>query len=177
MPFNVTAVCDSIETTRAGSLNVFGVHDALYFGREQDGTLENEFSGNLVEVCPTGVFTDKTLFHHYTRKWDLNQPNRSAPIAVLAAIPLRGERYGILRRITNRFNNQVNGYFLCDRGRFGYEYVNSDNRIKRALLLRPELDRTKPAKPEGVPQVLEVAADRLRTEPTGIVGIGRLAPR
>lgn len=49
-------------------LNVFGAHDALYFGREQDGTLENEFSGNLVEVCPTGVFTDKTLFQHYTRK-------------------------------------------------------------------------------------------------------------
>ena len=27
--------------------------------------------GNLVEVCPTGVFTDKTLKQHYTRKWDL----------------------------------------------------------------------------------------------------------
>ena len=34
--------------------------------------LESEFSGNLVEVCPTGVFTDKTLKEHYTRKWDLN---------------------------------------------------------------------------------------------------------
>ncbi|BFU91678.1 MAG: NADH:ubiquinone oxidoreductase, chain G [Nitrospira sp.] len=150
--------------------NVFGAHDALYFGRERDGTLENEFSGNLVEVCPTGVFTDKTLFHHYTRKWDLQSAQSICPHCSLGCNTTAGERYGILRRITNRFNSRVNGHFLCDRGRFGYEYVNSDNRIKRALL-RPELDRTKPAKPEGVPQVLEVAADRLRRA-RGIVGIG-----
>ncbi len=151
-------------------LNVFGAHDALYFGREQDGTLENEFSGNLVEVCPTGVFTDKTLFHHYTRKWDLQSAQSICPHCSLGCNTTAGERYGILRRITNRFNSRVNGYFLCDRGRFGYEYVNSDNRIKRALL-RPELDRTKPGKPEGVPQILGVAADRLRRA-RGIVGIG-----
>ncbi|NGZ59702.1 MAG: NADH-quinone oxidoreductase subunit G [Nitrospira sp. LK265] len=151
-------------------LNVFGAHDALYFGREQDGTLENEFSGNLVEVCPTGVFTDKTLFHHYTRKWDLQSAQSICPHCSLGCNTTPGERYGILRRITNRFNSQVNGYFLCDRGRFGYGYVNSDNRIKRALL-RPELDRAKQAKPEGVPQILTFAADRLRRA-RGIVGIG-----
>ena len=54
--------------------NVFGIHDRIYFGRYSDGTLQNEFSGNLVEVCPTGVFTDKTLRKHYTRKWDCRQP-------------------------------------------------------------------------------------------------------
>ena len=52
-------------------LDVFASHDHVYFGRHEDGVLENEFSGNLVEVCPTGVFTDKTLKSHYTRKWDL----------------------------------------------------------------------------------------------------------
>ncbi len=151
-------------------LNVFGAHDALYFGREQDGTLENEFSGNLVEVCPTGVFTDKTLFHHYTRKWDLQSAQSICPHCSVGCNTTPGERYGILRRITNRFNSRVNGYFLCDRGRFGYEYVNSDNRIKRALM-RSEPDRAKPAKPEGVPQILAFAANRLRRA-RGIVGIG-----
>ena len=151
-------------------LNVFGAHDALYFGREQDGTLENEFSGNLVEVCPTGVFTDKTLFRHYTRKWDLQSAQSICSHCSLGCNTTVGERYGIVRRITNRFNSQVNGYFLCDRGRFGYEYVNSDKRIKRALI-RPDLDRTKSGTPEGVPQTLEFAADRLRRA-RGIIGIG-----
>ena len=151
-------------------LNVFGAHDALYFGREQDGTLENEFSGNLVEVCPTGVFTDKTFFHHYTRKWDLQSAQSICPHCSLGCNTTAGERYGTLRRIANRFNSQVNGYFLCDRGRFGYEYVNSDKRIKRALV-RPERDRTKPGQPEEVPQAIESAADRLRRA-RGVVGIG-----
>jgi len=151
-------------------LNVFGAHDALYFGREQDGTLENEFSGNLVEVCPTGVFTDKTFFHHYTRKWDLQSAQSICPHCSLGCNTTAGERSGLLRRITNRFNSQVNGYFLCDRGRFGYEYVNSDKRIKR-VLLRPALDRAKPAQPAGVSQVLEIIGERLRRA-RGIVGIG-----
>jgi len=34
-------------------------HDNTYFGRWQEGPFESEFSGNLAEVCPTGVFTDK----------------------------------------------------------------------------------------------------------------------
>lgn len=150
-------------------LNVFGSHDAVYFGRERDGTLENEFSGNLVEICPTGVFTDKTLFHHYTRKWDLQSAQSICPHCSLGCNTTPGERYGILRRVVNRYNSQVNGYFICDRGRFGYDYVNSDARIRRALL-RPS-GRIGPARPEGVPQVLAAAGDRLRGS-RGIVGIG-----
>jgi len=54
----------------------FGSANHVYFGRQKDGVLESEFSGNLVEVCPTGVFTDKTLKRHYSRKWDLtNAPS------------------------------------------------------------------------------------------------------
>ena len=41
----------------------------VYFGRPESGTLESEFSGNLTEVCPTGVFTDKTHSARYNRKW------------------------------------------------------------------------------------------------------------
>ncbi len=38
-----------------------------------------------------------------------------------------------MRRILSRYNGKVNGYFICDRGRFGYEFVNSDKRIKQPL--------------------------------------------
>ena len=40
----------------------------------------------------------------------------------------------MLRRVINRYNHEVNGYFLCDRGRFGYEFVNSDERIHECLV-------------------------------------------
>lgn len=106
--------------------DVFGSRNRIYFGRQKDGVLESEFSGNLAEVCPTGVFTDKTSARHYTRKWDL----RTAPSVCihcgLGCNTIPGARYGTMRRVEARFNGDVNGYFLCDRGRYGYEFAYSE---------------------------------------------------
>ncbi|ADE15235.1 NADH-quinone oxidoreductase, chain G [Nitrosococcus halophilus Nc 4] len=112
-------------------LNVFATHHHVFFGRHEDGVLENEFSGNLVEVCPTGVFTDKTLSARYTRKWDLQTAPSVCVHCSLGCNTSPGERYGELRRIQNRYNGEINGYFLCDRGRFGYDFVNSKRRIRQ----------------------------------------------
>ena len=118
------------EYAGGNDLQVFGVHNNVYFGRFEDGTLESEFSGNLVEVCPTGVFTDKTFSAHYARKWDLQTAPSVCVHCSLGCNIAPGERYGELRRIINRYNGEVNGYFLCDRGRFGYGFVNSPERIR-----------------------------------------------
>ncbi|MDD5250710.1 MAG: NADH-quinone oxidoreductase subunit NuoG [Rhodocyclaceae bacterium] len=118
--------------------DAFSLRNQVYFGRQQDGTLESEFSGNLVEVCPTGVFTDKSFKEHYTRKWDLQTAPSICVHCGLGCNTIPGERYGLLRRIRNRYNGEVNGYFLCDRGRYGYGFVNGAQRI-RAPLLRREL--------------------------------------
>ncbi|HEY1113594.1 MAG TPA: NADH-quinone oxidoreductase subunit NuoG [Chitinophagaceae bacterium] len=115
-------------------LNVFAAHHHVYFGREKDGVLQSPFSGNLAEVCPTGVFTDKTLKEHYTRKWDLTMAPSICQHCSVGCNTIAGERYGELRCVLNRYNSEVNGYFLCDRGRFGYEYVNSENRVARPLV-------------------------------------------
>jgi NADH-quinone oxidoreductase subunit G len=117
-------------------LNAFSSRNHVYFGRHEEGPLESEFSGNLAEVCPTGVFTDKTLKQHFTRKWDLtNSPSVCIHCSV-GCNTIVGERYGTVRRIMNRYNGTVNGHFLCDRGRFGYEFVNDVNRIKNIEIRR-----------------------------------------
>jgi len=122
------------EYAGGSDFNSFALRDLVYFGREREGVLENEFAGNLVEVCPTGVFTDATLKKHYTRKWDQQfAPSICAHCGLGCNISV-GERYGMLRRVVNRYNGEVNGYFLCDRGRYGYEFVNSDGRIRTPKL-------------------------------------------
>jgi NADH-quinone oxidoreductase subunit G len=111
---------------------VYGSRNQVYFGRQKDGTLESEFSGNLVEVCPTGVFTNKVFSAHYTRKWDLQSaPSICAHCSVGCNTSI-GERYGSVRRVMNRYNSDINGYFLCDRGRYGIGFVNGEQRIKKA---------------------------------------------
>jgi NADH-quinone oxidoreductase subunit G len=117
-------------------LNAYLMRELVFFGRSQDGVLRSEFAGNLIEVCPTGVFTDKTLKAHYTRKWDLRMAPSVCVHCGLGCNITPGERYGMLRAIDNRYNGSVNGYFLCDRGRFGYEFVNHAERIRQPLLRR-----------------------------------------
>ncbi|QDP00856.1 NADH-quinone oxidoreductase subunit NuoG [Thalassotalea sp. PS06] len=108
-----------------------GSKNQVYFGRQQDGVLESEFAGNLVEVCPTGVFTDKPFASHYTRKWDLqSSPSICHGCSVGCNISV-GERYGSVRRVINRYFDDINGYFICDKGRFGFAYVNSEDRVQR----------------------------------------------
>ena len=126
------------EYAGGADFNAFGLRDLVYFGRERDGVLENEFAGNLVEVCPTGVFTDATLKQHYTRKWDLQMAPSVCVHCGLGCNITVGERYGLLRRVVNRYNGEVNRYFLCDRGRYGYEFVNSEHRVRKPTIRNGE---------------------------------------
>lgn len=142
-------------------LGVFGAHDNVYFGRVEDGVLESEFSGNLTEVCPTGVFTDKTHSERYNRKWDMQFAPSICHGCSLGCNISPGERYGEIRRIENRFNGEVNHYFLCDRGRFGYGYVNRDDRPRQPLLGGETL---------GIDAALDAAAELLRGK--RLIGIG-----
>jgi NADH-quinone oxidoreductase subunit G len=169
-------------------LDVFACHDSVYFGRHEDGALESPFSGNLVEVCPTGVFTDKTLQRHYTRKWDLQTAPSVCVHCGIGCNIIAGERQGTLRRVLNRYNGEVNGYFLCDLGRFGYEFVNSERRIRQPMMSpslppsAPAKDQLRPSAPAGegggegrraasAEEALKRIADILSAS-NGIIGIG-----
>jgi NADH-quinone oxidoreductase subunit G len=148
------------EYAGGADLNSFALRDIVYFGREREGVLESEFAGNLVEVCPTGVFTDATLHRHYTRKWDLQfAPSLCVHCGLGCNINV-AERYGTIRRTVNRYNGAVNGYFLCDRGRFGYEFTNSDKRVRQARI------RSKPVPADAALGYLRLLAS------SGAIGIG-----
>jgi len=149
-------------------LNAFSSRNTVYFGRSEDGILENEFSGNLVEICPTGVFTDKTLMKHYTRKWDLSNAPSVCVHCSIGCNTIASERYDSLRRIMSRYNGEVNGYFLCDRGRFGYEFVNDEKRIRKAEI---RSKREQPAE-EVTDESLYSTLKNAFTPGKKIIGIG-----
>lgn len=149
-------------------LAAFGIHDHVYFGRHRDGPLESEFSGNLVEVCPTGVFTDKTFKNHYSRSWDLQSAPSVCAHCGVGCNTFASERFGELRRIRNRYHHELNRYFLCDRGRFGYEFVSSPTRIRTPMAAG---ERGAGAAPAGREQILRRLAGFL-SKPGRIVGVG-----
>jgi NADH-quinone oxidoreductase subunit G len=113
---------------------VFGSRANIYFGRASEGALESPFAGNLVEICPTGVFVDKPFSKKFRRKWDMRGTASVCGHCAVGCNVTLQEREGELRRVVNRYNDAVNGYFLCDRGRFGADYVQSEHTLRSARL-------------------------------------------
>lgn len=117
---------------------VLGVNQRLYFGRFQDGPLESPFAGNLVDICPTGVLTNKP-YRFTSRFWDLQEAPSVCPHCSLGCATVPGARFRELQRVRSGSNPEVNGCFICDRGRFGYDYVNHPDRPRTPLLQGEEL--------------------------------------
>ncbi len=114
---------------------VMGRSGAVYFGRQQDGRLESPFSGNLVDICPTGVFTDKTA-RFRARYWDYDMAPSICPGCSLGCNTVPMARYRELLKVTARRNDAVNGWFICDRGRFSTAAVNAPDRPRQARVDR-----------------------------------------
>ncbi|MEM5788279.1 MAG: 2Fe-2S iron-sulfur cluster-binding protein, partial [Syntrophobacteraceae bacterium] len=119
-------------------LGPLSIGDRVYFGRFSDGALESPFSGNLVDVCPTGVYTDKTA-RFKVRRWDLQRAGSICINCSLGCNTIGNGHYRAVMRIEGRFNESVNGYFLCDEGRFGFSYANGGKDYTRRVWT-PKID-------------------------------------
>ncbi len=106
---------------------VLGCNQRIYFGRFRDGRLQSPFSGNVVDACPTGVFTDRT-YRFRARPWDLQEAPSVCPHCSLGCAVVPGARYRELQRVRGGVNAKTNGFFICDRGRFGYGHANRPDR-------------------------------------------------
>jgi NADH-quinone oxidoreductase subunit G len=112
---------------------VLGSSRRVYFGRFSDGAFESPFSGNLVDICPTGVFTDKTA-RFRARYWDYEMAPSVCPHCSLGCNTTPAARYRELLKTMARRNDAVNGWFICDRGRFGNSAVNDPARPRIPLV-------------------------------------------
>ena len=108
-------------------------------------------SGNLMDVCPVGAITTKD-YRFKARPWD--NPEAVDTICTLcekgcnttAWIKAKPEwaKGAQLIRMTPRFNPEVNGYWMCDIGRFDYRWIESDDRLRRPMI-RSEAGALEPA--------------------------------
>ena len=98
-------------------------------------------SGNLMDVCPVGAITTRD-YRFKARPWD--NPSAVDTICTLcekgcnttAWVKAKPEwaKGAQLARMTPRHNEDVNGYWMCDIGRFEYKWIESDQRLTRPLV-------------------------------------------
>ena len=130
----------------------------------QEEGVHSLISGNLMDVCPVGAITTRD-YRFKSRPWD--NPEAVDTIctfcekgcnttAWLKAKPewAKGAR---LVRTTPRFNPEVNGYWMCDIGRFEYHWIEGDDRLQRPLLR----EATGTLKPVDWREALTKTVDRL----------------
>jgi NADH-quinone oxidoreductase subunit G len=131
------------EITRTGEL---GVHDrghlseiALFPGIE----LNNQYSGNVVDLCPVGALTDRD-FRFQCRVWFLGKTNSICPGCSRGCnIEIHyNERFNPryhqqrVHRLKPRYNRDVNGYWMCDEGRYAYPAIDAAERLRAPMVRR-----------------------------------------
>ncbi len=86
------------------------------------------FSGNTVQICPVGALTAKP-YRFKARPWDLTQiESTCTTCSVGCRIVVQASRDELLR-YQGVDSDPVNWGWLCDRGRFNFEAVNSEHRL------------------------------------------------
>lgn len=95
--------------------------------------VEGEFLGNTIQLCPVGALTS-TEFRFNARVWDLKAVETICPhCSVGCSITSESKNDKIFRNNATE-DKGVTEISLCDRGRFGYSYINSDKRITSPMI-------------------------------------------
>jgi NADH-quinone oxidoreductase subunit G len=119
------------EFTGYTDLGVMCNANRTYFGRFEDGILESPFTGNLGDICPTGVFTDKPS-RYFGRRWDYQRQPSLCVNCSLGCQTIASVKYREVKRQEARFSDEINGHFICDRGRYGFFYSSLESRPREA---------------------------------------------
>ncbi|MBN1568949.1 MAG: molybdopterin-dependent oxidoreductase [Acidobacteria bacterium] len=99
--------------------------------------LANRYSGNLADVCPVGALTDRD-FRFKCRVWFLGSAPSICPGCSRGCnIEIHfNERFNPryhdqrVHRLKPRFNEAVNGHWICDEGRYAYHSIDAPNRLR-----------------------------------------------
>ncbi len=126
----------SDEVSKTSELGVINRGDRSCIDLFPGKTLDNPYSGNVIDICPVGALTERE-FRFQCRVWYLSTQDsictgcaRGCNIRIHynkdRAYKANGRR---VMRIKPRFNRDVNQWWICDKGRFDYRFID-ENRIE-----------------------------------------------
>lgn len=93
--------------------------------------LDNELSGNVVDLCPVGALTDKE-FKFQQRVWLLKSTPSISPVDSGGENIYLHENRGHVWRIKPRYNAEVNTWWISNDSRYSYKALYGENRLKQA---------------------------------------------
>ena len=120
------------EVSKTHELGIFNRGDRSEIGVFKDRPLNNNYAVNTVDICPVGALTSKN-FRFQQRVWYLKTaPSICTGCSTGCNIYVDYNEEG-LWRFRPRFNEKVNGHWMCDKGRGLYKNTDKRTRLGMAL--------------------------------------------
>ncbi len=123
-------VCDEIQGVSAIDFAYKGFQTRVCPSYEKD--LNCEFCGQCVAVCPTGALTGR-MWSHKGRQKDIKTVDTICPYCGCGCSLTLHVRRNEVIRVSSR-EDTINEGWLCVKGRFGYGFINSPERLTKPLI-------------------------------------------
>jgi NADH-quinone oxidoreductase subunit G len=136
-----------------------------------DEPFSSYFSGNTVQICPVGALTSSS-YRFKARPWDLTETESTCTTcSVGCSVTLQSSRNRVLR-MNGVDSDAVNWGWLCDRGRFGVEAIESEQRLQQ-----PAVAGAQARWSDALRRAAELIADAVKAggpSAVGLIGGSRL---
>ncbi|HEX9069817.1 MAG TPA: NADH-quinone oxidoreductase subunit NuoG [Ktedonobacterales bacterium] len=104
-------------------------------GVDEAAPFDSIFSGNVVEMCPVGALTAKS-YRFVTRPWELKRTDSVCGLCAVGCNVRVDVRVNKALRQYSRTNDDIDDGWLCDRGRWQLDRINSADRLTAPLVRR-----------------------------------------
>ncbi len=109
--------------------------DSIEVGAFPGHAMSPYFSGNIVQICPVGALT-AVPFRFSSRPWDTEQVESSCMHCALQCRMAVQSQAGKLSRVLGIDSEPVNHGWLCDKGRFSFEAIYSEERVCEPMIIK-----------------------------------------
>ena len=99
----------------------------------EDEPYESVFSGNVIQICPVGALTSET-FRFKARPFDMATERSICNLCSSGCNTIVQSRRDQIVRVLAADNAEVNDVWTCDKGRFGYTYIQRPERITEPMV-------------------------------------------
>jgi NADH-quinone oxidoreductase chain G len=131
--YRCVRVCDEGLDVNAYGIGFRGAHSEIIPNHGEK--LECEECGMCIDVCPVGALTSGT-YRYKTRPWEMTYTGTTCNHCADGCKTTLSVRNNEIIRANNRDHSGFNGEFLCVKGRFGWDFVNSEQRLTAPLIRR-----------------------------------------